>query len=90
MKLESINVEATIERTKRLLSEDPNRDKKKKASNGRKPGGQKGHNGASLEKISDPDFIKDIPLDKASLPEGKYKEVGFVSRQVIDIYIFRE
>lgn len=128
MKLESINVEETIERTKKLLAEDPNvspalsssielllllvtilinrmglnsknsskppsadlnRDKKKKTSNGRKPGGQKGHDGARLEKISDPDFIKKIPLDKTSLPKGKYKEVGFVSRQVIDIDISR-
>ena len=128
MKLESIYVEETIERTKKLLAEDPNvspalsssielllilvtilinrlglnsqnsskppstdpnRDKKKKINNGRKPGGQKGHEGATLEKISDPDFIKDIPLDKAILPKGKYKEIGFVSRQVIDVDISR-
>ena len=70
-------------------SSDPNRKKKKKKSGKRKPGGQKGHNGTTLQKVSDPDVIKEIEVNKAGLPEGDYKEVGYDSRQVIDIDISR-
>jgi transposase len=90
MKIEAVNVEETIENTKRLLAEDPgispalkssielllvlvtlllnqlglnssnsskppstdpNREKKKKKPSEKKPGGQKGHNGKTLQKI---------------------------------------
>ncbi|MCK5543334.1 MAG: hypothetical protein KAI40_11640 [Desulfobacterales bacterium] len=70
-------------------SSDPNRKKIKKDPSQKKPGGQKGHNGTTLQKISDPDFVKKIPVDKTTLPDGKYKDVGFESRQVIDIDISR-
>jgi len=116
MKIEAINVEETIENTKRLLDEDPsvspalkssinlllvlvtllqnklglnsrnsskppstdpNRKKKKKNdSSEKKPGGQKGHNGTTLKKFTDPDVIEKIPVDKTTLPEGAYKDVG--------------
>ena len=128
MKLESINIEETIERTKKLLAEDPNvspalqnsfelllilisvlinrlglnsnnsskppssdpnRKKKKKSSSKRKAGGQNGHNGTTLEKVPDPDIVEEIKLDKTNLPEGNYREVGFDTRQVIDIDISR-
>lgn len=70
-------------------SSDPNRKKKKRKSSKRKPGGQKGHNGTTLQKVSDPDVVKKISVDKTILPEGDYKEVGYDSRQVIDIDISR-
>ena len=36
-------------------SQDPNRPKKEKRGNGNDKGGQKGHEGTTLEKISEPD-----------------------------------
>jgi transposase len=128
MKIEAINVEETIENTKKILakdpsvspalkssielllvlvtlllnqlglnssnsskppSSDPNRKKKKKEPSTRKPGGQKGHNGTTLQKFSDPDVIEKIPVDKTTLPKGDYKDVGYESRQIIDIDIAR-
>ncbi len=128
MKKEAINVEETIENTKRLLDEDPsvspalkssielllvlvtlllnqlglnssnsskppstdpNREKKKKKPSEKKPGGQKGHNGTTLQKFTDPDVIENIPVDKTTIPEGAYKDVGYESRQIIDIDISR-
>jgi len=70
-------------------SSDPNREKKKRKSSKKKPGGQQGHKGTTLEKDPDPDVIKKIPVNMASLPDGDYKEVGYESRQVIDIDISR-
>jgi transposase len=70
-------------------SSDPNRKKKKKESGTRKPGGQKGHNGTTLQKFSNPDVIEKIPVDKTTLPKGDYKEVGYKSRQIVDIDIAR-
>lgn len=70
-------------------SSDPNRKKKERKPGKRKPGGQKGHNGTTLQKVSDPDVVKKISVDKTILPEGDYKEVGYDSRQVIDIDISR-
>ena len=128
MKIEAINVEETIENTKRLIDEDPcvspalkssiklllvlvtlllnqlglnssnsskppstdpNRDKKKKKPSDKKPGGQNGHNGTTLQKFPDPDVIEDIPVDKTTIPEGAYKDVGYESRQIVDIDISR-
>ena len=68
---------------------DPNRKKKKKGSGTRKPGGQKGHNGTTLQKISNPDVIEKIQVDKTTLPKGDYKDVGYESRQIVDIDIAR-
>jgi transposase len=70
-------------------SSDPNRRKKKKAAGKRKPGGQSGHNGTTLHKFDKPDWIQDIKIDRSSLPKGKYEEVGYESRQVVDIDIIR-
>jgi len=128
MKIEAISVEETIEKTRKLLvedpsvspvlkssielllvlvtlllnqlglnssnsskppSSDPNRKKKKKEPSTRKPGGQKGHNGTTLQKFSDPDVIEKIPVDKTTLPKGDYKDVGYESRQIVDIDIAR-
>jgi transposase len=68
-------------------SADPNREKsRKKAKSDRKPGGQKGHNGTTLQKVEDPDEVKVLEIDRRTLPKGRpYREAGFESRQVIDI-----
>ena len=68
---------------------DPNRKKKEKEPGERKPGGQNGHNGSTLQKVSDPDVVETIPVDTSTLPAGEYKEVGYESRQVIDVDISR-
>jgi transposase len=69
---------ATDKRRKR----GSNKDKSKK-----KPGGQNGHDGFRLEKSDNPDKIETIKIDQRRLPPGKYREVGFDARQVIDFEI---
>lgn len=54
-----------------------------------KPGGQAGRVGTTLSKVSDPDEIKLLDVDRASLPPGQYRDIGFESRQVFDIDIQR-
>ena len=70
-------------------SQDPNRDKKEsKPRASRKPGGQKGHKGITLEPVAEPDEIVPIKIDKRTIPKGvKYEEVSYESRQVFDIKI---
>ena len=72
-------------------STDPNREKSsKKGKSRRKPGGQKGHNGTTLEPVDNPDEVKVLPIDRRTLPKGsQYREVGHEHRQVIDIDIAR-
>ena len=72
-------------------STDPNREKSsKKGKSRRKPGGQKGHNGTTLEPVDNPDEVKVLPIDRRTLPKGsRYQEVGHEHRQVIDIDIAR-
>lgn len=68
-------------------SADPNRTKSPRISTGRKPGGQPGHGGTTLQPVPEPDEIKIIPIDKSTLPPGQYQEAGYESRQVIDLDI---
>ena len=70
-------------------SSDPNRKKRPKSKTGKKPGGQKGHAGTTLKKIDDPDKVELIKVDRSQLPPGRYREIGFESRQVFDIDISR-
>ena len=72
-------------------STDPNRKKsRKKGKSDRKPGGQKGRNGTTLEPVDDPDEVTELKIDRRTLPKGlQYQEVGHESRQVIDIDISR-
>jgi transposase len=58
-----------------------------KSKSNKKPGGQNGHDGFRLEKSDNPDKIKTIEIDKRTLPKGKYRDVGFDARQVIDFEI---
>lgn len=70
-------------------STDPNRTRKPKSQSSRKPGGQQGHNGTTLQPVDDPDEIKTLQIDRRSLPQGQYREIGYESRQVIDLDITR-
>lgn len=65
---------------------DPNREKKSRAKNQAKPGGQPGHDGCTLEKFTIPDEILELKIDCRTLPHGhQYSDAGYESRQVIDI-----
>lgn len=69
-------------------SSDPNRKKKKKSTSDRKPGGQNGHSGSTLEKVDDPDEIVELQVDTTTLPQNrKFHGVGVENRQVIDIEV---
>ncbi len=68
-------------------SADPNRPKEPKHKSERSPGGQKGRNGNTLQPVSDPDEIEILLVDRNSLPEGRYRHVGYEARQVIDLDI---
>jgi len=67
-------------------SSDPNRKKTRRGKGKRKPGGQAGHHGSTLQPVEDPDEITEIKIDRRTLPKGtQYREVGIETRQVIDI-----
>jgi len=66
-----------------------NDDGNTKQGNKRKPGGQPGRIGTTLQKVDDPDEIEILEVDQSVLPPGKYQEVGFEIRQVFDIDIRR-
>jgi len=68
-------------------SMDPNRKRKIKSAGDKKQGGQNGHKGHRLEQVNNPDIVKILKVDKKTIPPGKYQEVGFECRQVIDIEI---
>jgi len=68
----------------------PNVPKNKKGNSTNKPGGQKGHVGSTLEKVTAPDETKVIPIDRTTIPPGRYREDGFETRQVFDIHICRK
>jgi transposase len=68
-------------------SADPNRTKEPKNKSDRKPGGQNGHNGSTLQPVADPDEIKPLLIDRRTLPKGRYQDVGYESRQVVDLDI---
>jgi transposase len=70
-------------------STDPNRIKPTRTKSNKPSGAQLGHVGKTLTKITNPDVIKVITLDRLTLPEGDYQERGFETRQVFDIDITR-
>jgi transposase len=70
-------------------SSDPNRKKRASRKSGKKPGAQKGHVGATLKKVDDPDHIEPIEIDRRTLPAGNYQNAGYECRQVFDIDISR-
>lgn len=73
-------------------SQDPHRQrgsKGKGAARQRRPGGQPGHEGATLQPDPHPDRIEPIAIDCRTLPAGRYKPAGYEARQVIDIEIHK-
>ena len=72
-------------------STDPNRKKSsRKGQSNRKPGGQKGRIGTTLEQVDDPDEVAELKIDRRTLPKGvEYQDAGYEIRQVIDIDISR-
>lgn len=70
-------------------SADPNRKKASRAKGERKPGGQPGRRGTTLQPIDDPDEIEILPIDRRTLPPGNYRDAGYESRQVVDLDISR-
>ena len=71
-------------------SMDLNRNKKSKAKQERKPGGQIGHAGYTLQQIDNPDFIIEIKVDRDNLPAGHWTRSGYEKRQVFDLKIVRQ
>jgi transposase len=70
----------------------PSADKKRKRGSlkeksNKKPGGQNGHEGFRLQMSKNPNEVINIEIDKTTLPKGKYRDVGFEARQVIDFVI---
>jgi len=68
-------------------SMDPNREKKPKEKSGRKPGGQLGHTGITLQQCENPDVIIEIKVDRDGLPPGVWKSAGYEKRQIFDLKI---
>lgn len=68
-------------------STDPHRKKELKEPGERKPGGQQGHIGTTLKPVAEPDQVKEIKIDRKTLPPGKYRIIGYESRQVVDLDI---
>jgi transposase len=54
-------------------STDPNRKKSSRQGKGaRKPGGQQGRNGTTLEPVAEPDEVKILEIDRRTLPKGAH------------------
>jgi transposase len=68
---------------------DPNRERKSKKESEKKPGGQPGHIGVTLEQTNNPDAIIEITVDRDSLPPGHWKHAGYEKRQIFDLKIVR-
>lgn len=73
-------------------SQDPRRPRgKERHSRKRKPGGQRGHAGSTIERVANPDKVENLTIDRRTLPKGrKYKRVEDEVRQVVEITISRE
>lgn len=82
-------VTLTSKNSSKPPSTDPNRLKPTRKTSDKSTGAQKGHIGTTLEKVSHPDVIKRIKLDRRTLPRGSYQEAGVETRQVFDIDIAR-
>jgi transposase len=70
-------------------STDFDRKKNSRNKSDNPAGGQKGREGKTLRPFEEPDVVKDIPVNRALLPPGKYRDAGVQCRQVVDIEISR-
>jgi len=70
-------------------SQDPHRQRgsKRTKTTKRKPGGQNGHEGTTLQPVENPDHVENIAIDRRTIPPGHYTNGGHEARQVIDIVI---
>ena len=60
-------------------SQDPHRQTRletQRAGQKRKPGGQHGHEGVTLQREPDPDQIEPIAVDRRTIPHGRYTPAG--------------
>jgi transposase len=80
---------SSIPPSKNPIGKNPKKEKRKRKGKKRKRGGQKGHDGKTLEKVEDPDEVETLEVDMRSIPPGNYQEVGHEIRQTIDIKISR-
>lgn len=56
----------------------------------RKPGGQSGHKGETIERVANPDQVEELAIDRRTLPrDHDYKRIEDEVRQVINISITR-
>ena len=70
-------------------SQDPNRARKSKKGAKRRPGGQPGSDGTTLERVEQPDEILEIKIDRRTLPRGEYRPAGLERRQRIELQMSR-
>ena len=70
-------------------SMDPNRERKPKEKSERKPGGQPGHTGITLQQSETPDVIIEITVNRDGLPAGVWKPAGYEKRQIFDVRIVK-
>ncbi len=70
-------------------SQDPNRKRgsTRREKSGKKPGGQKGHKGTTLQLAPEPDEIISIEIDRGTIPSGDYEQCKPERRQVFEIVI---
>jgi transposase len=66
-----------------------NKNGKRKSKSENSRGGQKGSKGTTLTKVENPDVVKSILVDRSKIPEGNYKKIDTLKRQVVDIEINR-
>ncbi len=78
-----------LNRNSRNSSKPPSSDPNRKREGERKAGGQKGHEGVTLEKVENPDKVEVIKADRRKYPLCKYELVGYEARQVFDMKISR-
>lgn len=89
VKLMSNRLATSSRNSSKPPSQDLNRQRRSRAKGERRPGGQPGHEGRTLEPVTDPDEVVSLRVDRRTLPnKGRaYHSVGVEKRQVQDIVI---
>lgn len=86
-KLATNSSNSNLPPSKNPLGNKPKKKTRKSKGKKKKIGGQKGHVGTTLKQVENPDEIIKIKIDRRTIPEGNYKDIGCEVRQVIDIKI---